>query len=197
LTKQRIGIFGGTFDPPHVGHLIIAESARVQLKLDRVLFVPAYLPPHKRRRASAAPFDRLKMVRLAVRGNAGFVASGMELKRKGISYTIDTVEEVRRRNRGAELFLILGSDNLAEFHTWKSHRELLARTRLIVYSRGKDRMQRPSQLRKARIHFLRGMLLDISSSVIRQLVKTKSSIRYLVPDEVERYILSRKLYRRT
>lgn len=197
LTPRRIGIFGGTFDPPHIGHLIIAERARVQLQLDRVFFVPAYLPPHKRGRASATPSDRLKMVQLAVRGNAGFAVSDVELKRKGISYTIDTVKEMRRNYPGAEIYLILGSDNLLDFHTWKSYRELLGLTRLIVYPRGQRRMQRPSQLRKARIHFLRGMLFDISSSAIRQLVRTKSSIRYLVSAEVERYIVSRKLYRRT
>lgn len=197
MTPRRIGIFGGTFDPPHIGHLIIAERARVQLQLDRVFFVPAYFRPHKRRRASATPFDRLKMVHLAVRGNAGFAVSDVELKRRGISYTIDTVQDMRRNYPGAEIFLILGSDNLIEFHTWKSYRKLLELTKLIVYPRGEHRMQRPSQLRKARMYLLRGMLFDISSSAIRQLVRTKSSIRYLVPAEVERYIVSRKLYRRT
>lgn len=196
MTSQRIGIFGGTFDPPHIGHLIIAEQARTQLKLDRVLFIPAYRPPHKRGRASAAPLHRLKMVRLAVRGNNRFAVSDMELRRKGISYTIDTVQEIRRRNPEAKIFLILGSDNLVEFHTWKSYRELVALTNLVIYPRGQYRGQRPSRLRKARIHFLRGMLLDISSSALRQLVRTKNSIRYLVPAEVERYIVSRKLYRR-
>jgi nicotinate-nucleotide adenylyltransferase len=196
LTLQRIGIFGGTFDPPHIGHLIIAEQARVQFKLDRVLFIPAYRPPHKRGRASTAPQHRLNMVRRAVRGSPWFRVSDIELKRKGVSYTIDTVRAVQRRYPGASIFLILGSDNLSEFHTWQSYRELLALTRLVVYVRGQHRVRRPSRLRRARISFVRGMLLDISSSAIRRLIRTKNSIRYLVPTEVEQYIISRKLYRR-
>jgi nicotinate-nucleotide adenylyltransferase len=196
LTLQRIGIFGGTFDPPHIGHLIIAEHARVQFKLDRVVFIPAYRPPHKAGRASTAPQHRLNMVRQAIRGNPWFKVSDIELKRKGVSYTIDTVRAVHRRYPDASIFLILGSDNLSEFHTWKSYDELLALTRLLVYPRGHGRLRRPSRLRRARISFVRGMLLDISSSAIRQLIRSRHSIRYLVPADVERYIISRKLYRR-
>ncbi len=196
MTLQRIGIFGGTFDPPHIGHLIIAEHARVQFKLDRVVFIPAYRPPHKAGRASTAPQHRLNMVRRAIRGNPWFKVSDIELKRKGVSYTIDTIRAVHRRFPDASMFLILGSDNLSEFHTWKSYDELLALTRLLVYARGHGRLLRPSRLRRARISFVRGLLLDISSSAIRQLIRSRHSIRYLVPADVERYIISRKLYRR-
>lgn len=196
MTPRRIGIFGGTFDPPHIGHLIIADQARAQLKLDRVLFVPAFIPPHKRRRASAKPADRLKMAKLAVRGNTAFAVSDLELRREGVSYTIDTVREIRQRFPSAAIFLIVGEDNWGEFPTWKSYQEILRLAKVVVYPRRHRRLKRLPQLPTARVHFLPGVLVEISSSEIRQLVRQKGSIRYLVPAEVERYIVTRKLYRR-
>jgi nicotinate-nucleotide adenylyltransferase len=195
VRKQRIGIFGGTFDPPHIGHLVIAERARVQLQLVRVIFVPAYRPPHKTRRSSTTPLDRLALTRLAVHGNPSFVVSDIEIKRQGVSYTIDTVKEFLRRLQHAELFLILGSDNLAELTTWKSYNELLQLVQFVVYPRPGASLKRPPQLRGARIHVLQGMQLDISSSTLRNLVQQRSSIRYLVPLKVEKYIADHKLYR--
>ena len=196
MKKKRIGIFGGTFDPPHVGHLVIAERARTQLRLDRVLFIPAFVPPHKRKNSFAKPPQRLQMMRLAARGNPAFQVSDIEVQRKGVSYTVDTVKEIRRRYPDAELFLIIGADNYAEFKSWKSYREILQLARLVIYARSQKRNERPSQHLKSKVRSLQGELLDISSSEIRTAVRQKQSIRYLVPALVERYIASKKLYRR-
>ncbi|MCI0706471.1 MAG: nicotinate-nucleotide adenylyltransferase [Ignavibacteriae bacterium] len=190
----RIGLFGGTFDPPHIGHLIIAQQALAQLKLDRVIFVPASTPPHKRKKAFTKPVDRLKMVRLAVRGAGQFRVTDIEIRRKGVSYTVDTVKEIHRRNKKTELFLIIGSDNFAEFQSWKSYDEILKLAKLAVYARFDK--EGKHDLRKRQVHWLQGILLDISSSEIRNAVRRNQSVRHLLPAAVERYIESHKLYHR-
>ncbi|HEY4612761.1 MAG TPA: nicotinate-nucleotide adenylyltransferase [Bacteroidota bacterium] len=195
MKKKRIGIFGGTFDPPHVGHLIIAEQARAQVGLDRIYFIPAFLPPHKRKNSSAQPLDRLTMSKLAVRGDKALRVSDIEIRRKGISYTIDTVRGFHRRYPKAELFLIVGEDNYAAFKTWKSYKEILRSARLIVYRRSSQGMIRTSRSSKKRMRLLQGTLLDISSSDVRRHIQERRSIRSIVPAAVERYIRSKKLYR--
>jgi nicotinate-nucleotide adenylyltransferase len=190
--QRRIGILGGTFDPPHIGHLIVAEQACVQYGLDRVVLVPAFIPPHKRKRSSAKAEHRLAMLRRAVRGNSSLSVSDLELKREGVSYTIDTVEELRRRYHHSTLFLLIGEDNSRQFHTWKDHRRILRFARVAVYRRlgAKERTPRIRGLLE-----LEGPLVDVSSSLIRRLVRQRKSIRYLVPSSVERYIGRMKLYR--
>ncbi|HEX9828875.1 MAG TPA: nicotinate-nucleotide adenylyltransferase [Bacteroidota bacterium] len=193
--KKRIGLFGGTFDPPHVGHLMIAEQARVQVRLDRVIFIPAFVPPHKRKQSSTKPEHRLRMTKLAVRGNRAFSVSDIEIRRGGVSYTIDTVNEYRRRFPRAELFLIIGTDNLRDFKKWKSYKEILRHANILVYPRSVRLTRTLETLEKGKVLVLRAELLDISSSSLRAAVRKKRSIRYVVPNAVKSYIESKRLYR--
>lgn len=191
--KRRIGIFGGSFDPPHLGHLIVAEEARQAAHLDSVLFVPAYRSPQKLGNNSAKPAQRVQMTRLAVRGNKSFGVSNYEIQRGGISFTVDTLRELTEQDPSAEFFLIIGVDSFLEFSSWKSPDEISLMASLLVYPRpGYDF---PSVgVSAPRAEFLRGPRIDISSSMIRRHVREGLSIRYLVPQVVERYVLTRKLY---
>lgn len=134
------------------------------------------------------------MVKLAVQGNEVFRVSDVEIRRKGVSYTVDSLKLLHRKNPRAELFLIIGSDNLSEFHTWKSYREITNMAKLVVYPRSQGRQKQSSRSIRSKVLFLKGILLDISSSDIRRIVRQKGSIRYLVPAHVEQYIRSRHLY---
>lgn len=190
---KRLGIFGGSFDPPHIGHLVIAEMARRSLNLDAVYFVPAYKPPHKKGSHASTAHDRLAMTKLSVLGNPTFKVSALELRRKGISYTVDTVRAFRKRFAGAQLFLIIGSDSLRQFHSWKSPGDILAEASLIVYRRPRS-ARTNAQLRSLNASFIKGPLMEISSSDIRKRIQQRKSIRYLVRDNVLRFIQIKKLY---
>lgn len=189
----RIAIFGGTFDPPHVGHLIIAEQAREQLGLDRVIFIPAFVPPHKKHGAIANPRERLTMTRLATRDSKAFVVSSMEVQRKGVSYTIDTVRELQKQFPDAEIFLIMGGDNFKLIETWKSSQEILRNTKIAIYRRASHGRKRLTKPHKGVVE-LKGVFLDISSTIIRQRVHRGESIQYLVPAAVHSFIRASKLY---
>lgn len=190
---KRIGIFGGSFDPPHLGHLVISEIARAALELDVVFLVPAYQPPHKPGNHPATSRERLMMTKLLVRGNPALRVSDLELKRKGISYTVDTVKAFRKRYPGAELYLILGGDSLSQFHLWRDPAEIVKHAKLVVYKRpGSKRRRIPGS--SGRIVFLAGPAMSISSSEIRSLRRGGSDIRFLVRENVRRYIKQRRLY---
>jgi nicotinate-nucleotide adenylyltransferase len=191
---EKIGVFGGTFDPPHVGHLIIAESAREQLGLSRVIFVPAAHAPHKRGRGTTAPLHRLTMTRLAVRGHRGFRASDVEVRRGGVSYTVDTLRQLRRSHPKAALWLIVGSDNFREIYSWREPDALLQMCRLAVYRRPGFPISAAVRRRTA-VVVLEGGSLDISATVIRALQGRTRSIRFLVPPAVESYLRKHRLYR--
>ena len=133
--KKYIGIFGGTFDPPHKGHVSIAEKAMKQMPLSVIYFVPAYLPPHKLNRNFVTAKQRLAMLKLAVKGHKNFKISTIELKRRGISYTIDTLKAFKRRFPKSNFMLIIGADNLAQFYTWKSPKEIIKLAAVAVYKR--------------------------------------------------------------
>ena len=190
---KRIGVFGGSFDPPHIGHLVIAEMARRALKLDAVYLVPAYQPPHKEGSHASTAHDRLAMTKLSVQGNGKLKVSDLELRRKGISYTVDTVRAFRKRFPSSELFLIIGSDSLRQFHSWKSPAEILAEVSLIVYRRPRSGRTN-SRLSSRNVSFVKGPLMEISSSDIRNRIQRGKSIRYLVRDNVLKYIEKKKLY---
>ena len=189
----RIGVFGGTFDPPHIGHLIIAEQARRQLRLDKVLFVPAFLPPHKKGRTSASALQRLAMLQKAVRGVEGLSVEPIEIDRKGTSYTVDTLKELKTKFNRSRFFLILGGDNFVQFKSWKSVREIRRLATVAVYHRNKlTTGARNGKIGSAVL--LRGTLLGISSTLIRQKIRNGESVRFLVPPSVERYIRTYRLY---
>jgi nicotinate-nucleotide adenylyltransferase len=193
---RRLGLFGGTFDPPHLGHLVLAERARDRLDLGRVLFMPTGVPPHKRRRTLTAATDRVEMVRRATRGNPAFRVSTLETRRRGASYTVETLRALASAHRGTRLYLLVGEDSLEEFSTWHEPEAILSLATLVVAPRPRSRARRspPPEHRPAAI-WLDQPELDISSSAIRKRARTGGSIRYLVPDAVRRYIERHRLYR--
>jgi nicotinate-nucleotide adenylyltransferase len=200
---RRIGILGGTFDPPHVGHLWLASLAADAIGLDRVLFMPAAQPPHKEHEGISSAADRLLMTRLAISGDDALELTLIEMERDGPSYTIDSVVELRRLyGDEAELFLVMAADALAQVDTWRQPDELLERIEFVVGPRPGAALPDRSGLearfgaKAARIHLLDGPSLDVSSTQIRQRVAAGHTIRYLVPRGVEELIVDRGLYRR-
>lgn len=193
---EHLGLFGGTFDPPHVGHLALAEWARERLRLDRVLFIPAGRPPHKRRRPISSPAARLEMTRLATRGHPGFGVSTLELEADGPSFTVDTLRAIGARHPRARLFLLVGADSLDEFRTWRSPEEILALATLAVAARpGSGRAATRAWARRRGVVWLGNPGLEVSSSLVRERARAGRSVRYLVPDAVARYIARHRLYR--
>lgn len=200
---ERIGIFGGSFNPVHTGHLVLAQDALDQFGLMRVLWMPAANPPHKPAQALVPAADRLEMLRLAVQGDDRFEVSDDEIRRGGVSYTVDTVQRLRERWPDADLHLIIGGDSLRELHTWKDITTILALCEVVTVARpgfGADSID-PALLRlpdpwpqRLLARVVTGHLVEISSSDIRQRISRGQSIRYLVPEAVERYIRSRRLY---
>jgi nicotinate-nucleotide adenylyltransferase len=200
---SRIGILGGTFDPPHVGHLWLAALAADAIGLDRVLFMPAGQPPHKSTQLVTRATDRLLMTRLAIAGDPEFDLCTIEVERPGPSFTIDSVEALQDQY-GPEvtLYLIMAADSLAEIDTWREPDRLLERIEWIVGPRPGSELPQRQRLeerfgdRTRRIHLLDGPSLDVSSSAIRRRVAAGETIRYLVPRGVEELIRDRGLYRR-
>jgi nicotinate-nucleotide adenylyltransferase len=201
--SHRIGILGGTFDPPHVGHLWLATMAADAMALDRVLFMPAAQPPHKRGRTISPIVDRLLMTRLAISGNDLFELSTLEVGRAGPSFTVDSVEELLRTYDDATLFLVMAGDSLAQIDTWHEPDRLLSLLEWVVGPRSRTPPPDPEQLRvrfgeaAGRIHLLDGPALDVSATHIRERVAAGRTIRYLVPQAVEELIVERGLYRRS
>jgi nicotinate-nucleotide adenylyltransferase len=199
---RRIGVLGGTFDPPHLGHLWLATLAAEALQLDRVLFMPAAQPPHKRRQEISGATDRLLMTRLAIADNRDFELSAVEMERPGPSYTVDSVEELQRQlGDRAALYLVMAADSLSQIETWREPDRLLSMLEWAVGPRpGVELPQRAALDRRfgeaaKRIHLLSGPSLDVSSSEIRARVAAGHTIRYLVPRAVEELIVERGLYR--
>ena len=195
---MRLGVFGGTFDPVHYGHLVVAETAADELALDRVLFIPAGDPYLKANRRVSAARDRMEMVRMAVEGNPRFEASDMELRRAGPSYTIDTLAQLRgERGAGARLFLILGLDSIADMHRWKDPERIFEQARVVGYPRAGERGARGTAPTAGgrEAHVLEGPLVGISGTEIRRRVSRGQSIRYQAPECVIEYIRRRGLYR--
>ncbi len=216
---QRIGILGGTFNPIHYGHLAAAEEVRERLKLERVLFVPSFYPPHKQEVDVPSAAHRMEMVRIATRENARFEPSDIEIKRGGKSFTIDTIVSLQKIYPFTDMYFITGLDSFLEIQTWNNWERLLSMCTFVVLSRPGYRF---ADLLK--IEFLRSAepqvtgldhgqlmhdeirvglftiylemipLYDISSTDIRGRVKEGRSIKYLLPEPVETYIIKNKLY---
>jgi nicotinate-nucleotide adenylyltransferase len=192
-------IFGGTFDPVHLGHLVVAEQVAETERLERVLFVPAGRPPHKQGRTFAPAADRLTMVEGAVAGNPRLGVSAIEIEDAsgssgGASFTIDTVRRLRAQGLD-EIALILGADSLVDLASWREPEAILAECRVLVVERpGSDLAHAPESFRR-QARLVRAPRLDISSRDIRARVRAGLSIRYLVPEPVREYIRERGLYR--
>ena len=195
---RRLGIMGGTFDPIHYGHLVAAEEARWQFRLDEVRFVPTGQPWQKPEGVSDAD-QRFRMVVLATAANPAFSVSRVEIDRPGSTYTVDTLRRLRAELGGAaELFFITGADAILQILTWKDPAEVLALAELIVATRpGYDLASLEAHLPAAtgRVHAMRIPALAISSTDIRARVAAGAPIRYLVPEEVRRYVAEHGLYR--
>ena len=189
---MRIGVFGGSFNPPHLGHLVVAERAREALELDTVLWVPNRRPPHKAE-PETAPEHRRRMVELAVHGNPGFLASDIELRRPGLSFTVDTLQELRSSMPG-ELVLIVGMDSLATFESWRRPDEILRLATLAAYPRLGHSPARVDRNLRSRIELIDAPLFEISSTAIRERIKRGESVRYLLPDAVAEYSRVHSLY---
>jgi nicotinate-nucleotide adenylyltransferase len=201
-TSERIGVLGGTFDPPHVGHLWLATLAADSLHLDRVLFMPAGQPPHKRGRNVTSAAERLLMTSLAIAGDPIFSLCPIEMERPGPSFTVDSVEELLRMYAGARLYLLMAADSLAQIETWRDPDRLLTLVEWAVGPRpgiaapDRDDLRGRFGAAASRIHLLVGPSLDVSASEIRRRVAAGQAIRYLVPRAVEALIVERGLYRR-
>lgn len=200
---NKIGILGGTFNPVHIGHLILAQNALETFDLSEVLFVPCAQPPHKGSATLAAARHRLAMVEAAIEGDLRFEVSDVEIQRGGVSYAIDTVRQLRRLYPKSKLHFIIGSDTLPELHLWKSVNDLLKLCTFVTFGRpGRSTsLFRPADLQlpepwseQLLQNYSAPRLVDVSSSDIRYRVAEGMSIRYLVPPAVEMYIAEHHLY---
>lgn len=192
----RVGVFGGSFDPPHFGHLALAEWARTELHLDRVVFVPAGRPPHKHRGSLSAAKHRLAMTRLAVRGNPAFAVSTLETRRPGASYTADTLRALAAAAPRARWHLLMGADMFATFDAWREPDAIARCAVLVVALRPGVRVPRGSRWARAGrgVVWLTNPGLDVSSSALRARAARGLGLRYLVPDRVAGYVARHGLY---
>lgn len=212
LSRKRVGVLGGTFNPPHLGHLRMAEELAHDYHLDEIVFIPSYIPPHKSREGVAQASSRLEMTRISCENNDRFSVSSFEIEARGPSYTVYTLESFARASP-AEIFFILGTDSLREIATWKQYDRLFALAHFLVVTRPGISFAHAWEhvpcavlkaFQKKDGHFLHvsGKTLipsvieglNISSTKIREMVKSGKSIRYLVTDAVNTYILQRGLY---
>jgi nicotinate-nucleotide adenylyltransferase len=197
---MRVGVFGGTFDPIHIGHLVSAEEVRVKLELERVVFVPARLPPHKLDHVVSPVEHRLAMVELAIASNPHFAVSRVDIDRSGPSYTVDTIELLRDAwGPDVEIYFIMGSDSLLDILTWHEPRRLIKLCHFAVVSRpgyqvDLDELDALLPGVASQVHMLNAPELDISSTDIQRRVREGLSIKYQVPEAVEAYIYQHKLY---
>ncbi len=216
--SQRIGLFGGTFNPIHYGHLRAAEEICEHFRMSKIIFVPAHIPPHKNGEVLTAPEHRLRMVRLAIEGNSLFAASDFEITQERTSYSILTVEHFRNQHGPRmELFFLVGIDSFLEITTWKEYVRLFSLTNLVIMSRPGFLERDPLSALPVdvaqkfdynpdhrffehpsghRLYFHQITLLEISSSGIRQRIKERQSVRYLLPAEVEAYIGKHGLFQK-
>ena len=196
----RLGVMGGTFDPIHYGHLVAAQEAAAALHLPRVLFIPAWQPPHKIDEPSASPEHRLCMVRLAVEANPLFEVSQIEIDRPGRSYTVDTLRGLAGTFSGAELHFIVGMDSLTELPRWHDPAGILELARIVaLYRPGWEtvdlaELERVLPTARGRVTVVPMPELDISATELRERVRANRPIRYLVPDAVASYIEKHRLY---
>ncbi len=201
---MRLGVFGGTFDPVHFGHLLLAECCREQCRLDAVWFLPAAVPPHKRSRPLTAANVRVEMLELAVAGNEAFAVSRYETDRGGVNYTADTLAHFHKENPGAELFFLLGADMLRDFPHWREPERICQLALPVAVRRAGEppvdfaalaEFASPERIESMRRHEVEMPEMGASSTDIRRRVAAGESIRYLTPRAVEAYIEAHHLYR--
>ena len=191
---KKIGLFGGTFDPIHNGHLKIAGIVQRQLGLNKVIFIPAGILPHKAQSQTTAK-DRLSMVKLALRGKKKFTASDYETKKKSPSYSVETVRYLKRKlGKQAEFFFVIGADAFNEIRTWRQWQELLRLCQFVVINRPGYAIKLPSGIQEVKVTILRITDIPIAATAIRKQIKKNKDIRKLIPRSVYAYINKHKLY---
>ena len=190
---MRVALLGGTFDPPHIGHWLAAVDAFEALDLDRLVFVPAARQPLKQDRETAPAAARLAMLRAMAEGDPRFAVDPIELERPGLSYTVDTLEEIVGNNTGAEIFLLIGEDTLAGFSGWKKHARIREIATIAVMRRA-GAPRTGESMRSDGVVELSARRIDVSSTEIRERLKSGKSIKGFVPESVERFITMRRLY---
>jgi nicotinate-nucleotide adenylyltransferase len=194
--KKKIGLFGGTFDPIHTGHLIVGEIIRDTLNLEQIIFIPAKKHPFKDNNFIADETHRYNMIQLAIKDNEYLEVSDIELKSEGTSYTINTVQRFRNEyiEPEVDIYFLMGMDNLNQFHLWKEPDELMRKCKVVVFSRPGFKPPVEAEKYLNSIQTIQIPLLEISSTQIRNRIKTNQTVRYLVPAVVESYIRDNKLY---
>lgn len=188
---MNVGIFGGTFDPPHFGHLIAAQDAYADLALDKVLFIPARIPPHKQHENVTSAAVRMRMIQAAIAQDERFEVSDVELERTGPSFTADTLRELRAGRPDDTFFLLLGVDQVREFETWREPRVVLENAALVMLARGGIEEVPQGDIVHKTVQVTR---VDVSSTLVRERVRAGRPIRYLVPSAVEKIIAQERLY---
>ena len=188
---MRLGIFGGSFDPIHIGHLIIAEFAREYMGLDKVIFIPVGNPSHREDNLVSA-IDRYNMIKIAIENNPNFEVSDIEIKEGKTNYTYDTLLEVKNRYKNCEIFEIIGEDSADYLHKWKNYDKLLEMCKFLVFRREGFSYKSSHQ----NIILMDSPKISISATFIRNRVKENKSIRYMVEDKVEKYIIEKNLYKK-
>lgn len=201
--EKKIGLMGGTFNPIHTGHLLLAETAYEQFQLDKVLFLPAKKPYHKTIHAMVSDEERLEMIRLAIQDNPHFELSLVDFQREGNTYTADTLREFKRKYPNTQFYFIMGADSLYQFAQWKEPEEILKRAILLTAAR--DELSSSSlnsqidylieKFGFGDIRLLKSPNMEISSHDIRKRIAKKESIRYLLPEAVREYMEKKQLYK--
>jgi nicotinate-nucleotide adenylyltransferase len=200
MSKKRVAIFGGTFDPPHLGHFILAEQLKNHFELTQIIFMPAGKPPHKKDKIISPNEDRLSMLKLVVEKNEFFSLSDWEINKKGYSYTAKTLAQFVPEINAEQIFFIIGADSLAEIFEWKQPKYLLSKGNFIVFNRSGYDLKEIMSRKKYKDYLdniiaYQDLNIEISSSFIRDEIKKGNSIRYLTLDEIEEYIKNNNLYR--
>jgi len=204
MTNDKLGILGGSFDPIHYGHLLLAETCREQCRLDRVLIVPAAVPPHKQLQAMTSARDRIEMVNLAIGGHEHFAVSTIEIDRGGVSYTVDTLAALAEQQPGCSLFFLMGADSLKDLPTWREPQRLCELAVPLVVRRAGSpepdfsairHLLTTKRLEEIREQQVEMPIIELSSTDIRQRVARGQSIRFRTPRAVEKFIETHGLYR--
>ena len=196
MKKQKIAVMGGTFDPIHLGHLLMAEIVRSDAGMDRVLFIPAGNPPHKRDNEITSPEDRFQMTKLAIQNHPYFDVSRIEIDRPGYTYTVETLKMLEGQNDGSkEYYILLGADAFAYVPHWREAEKVISQARFIVVQRPGYTVETLENLPEINFQTVFVPLMDISSTLIRERIKEGLSIRYMVPESVREYIETNGLYR--
>lgn len=201
MNTKNIGILGGTLDPIHIGHTIVAQSALNELNLDKIVFMPSGNPPHKDIKNISTNFHRKNMIELAINSNKDFMFSDFEMNRSGIIYTSDTLRMINEINGELNLFFIMGADSLLAIETWHNPKEIFKYCTIVVadrdyqYNKTTKYIDELKKKYDAKIEFIKSPLIHISSSDIKNLIKENKSIKYLVDDKVRDYIIENQLYK--